>query len=188
MVAFFSRWLTANHLTILRVLLVPVIYVGMVVWEEDHLVLVAIWVIFVFACMTDYWDGVLARHQKNNSKLGILLDPIADKILILTLLILLVGMGRAPAYLVAVLITREFAVTGLRAMAAAEGLVIEASSGGKFKAISQMFAVGFLMIHYPTLYIPTHEVGIVLLWASTFISVWTGVSYFIAFYRSLPDY
>ena len=187
MLSFFSRWITANDLTVMRILLVPVIFVVMVFWQNNPLVLFGIWFVFLFACLTDYWDGVLARYQNKSTKLGMLLDPIADKILIMSLLIVLVGLNRAPDYLVAILITREFAVTGLRAVAASEGRVIAANSGGKYKTLSQMFAVGFLIIHYPTLGIPTHETGIVLLWLATGISLWSGLHYFRAYYSTLPD-
>ena len=117
MLSFFSRWITANDLTVMRILLVPVIFVVMVFWQNTPWVLFGIWFVFLFACLTDYWDGVLARYQNKSTKLGMLLDPIADKILIMSLLIVLVGLNRAPDYLVAILITREFAVTGLRAVA-----------------------------------------------------------------------
>ena len=187
MLSFFSRWITANDLTVMRILLVPVIFVVMVFWQNNHWVLFGIWFVFLFACLTDYWDGVLARYQNKSTKLGMLLDPIADKILIMSLLIVLVGLNRAPDYLVAILITREFAVTGLRAVAASEGRVIAANSGGKYKTLSQMFAVGFLIIHYPTFGIPTHETGIILLWLATGISLWSGVHYFRAYYSPLPD-
>ena len=187
MLSFFSRWITANDLTVMRILLVPVIFVVMVFWQNNPWVLFGIWFVFLFACLTDYWDGVLARYQNKSTKLGMLLDPIADKILIMSLLIVLVGLNRAPDYLVAMLITREFAVTGLRAVAASEGRVIAANSGGKYKTLSQMFAVGFLIIHYPTFGIPTHETGIVLLWLATGISLWSGVHYFRAYYSTLPD-
>ena len=187
MLSFFSRWITANDLTVMRILLVPVIFVVMVFWQNNPWVLFGIWFVFLFACLTDYWDGVLARYQNKSTKLGMLLDPIADKILIMSLLIVLVGLNRAPDYLVAILITREFAVTGLRGVAASEGRVIAANSGGKYKTLSQMFAVGFLIIHYPTFGIPTHETGIVLLWLATGISLWSGVHYFRAYYSTLPD-
>ena len=187
MVSFFSRWLTANHLTSLRLALVPLIYAGMVFGKDDHRLLFCTWLIFFFACLTDYWDGVLARHQGRTTKLGKLLDPVADKILIGSLLILLVGMGRAPASLTVIIISREFIVTGLRSISAAEGRVIEASSGGKIKTISQMFAVGFLIIHFPTVGIPTHEVGIIILWAATTISIWSGFSYVKAYFAAGKD-
>ena len=99
MLAFFSKWLTANHLTTLRVALVPFIYAGMFIGEDDQSILLGTWMLFLIACLTDYWDGVIARHQGKATKIGKLLDPVADKILICSLLILLVAMGRAPAYL-----------------------------------------------------------------------------------------
>jgi len=182
MVSFFSKWLTANHLTTLRVALVPFIYVGMVFGKNEHRILFCTWLVFLFACLTDYWDGVLARHQGKTTKIGKLLDPVADKILICSLLVLLVEMDRAPAFLTVVLISREFIITGLRSIAAAEGKLISASSEGKIKTISQMFAVGFLIIHYPTIGIPTHEVGIIILWASTLISVWSGYNYIVSYF------
>ena len=92
MIAFFSKWLTANHLTTLRVALVPFIYAGMVVGKDEYWILFSSWLIFVFACLTDNWDGMLARHQGQTTKLGKLLDPVADKILIGSLLVLLVAM------------------------------------------------------------------------------------------------
>ena len=91
MLSFFSRWITANDLTVMRILLVPVIFVVMVFWQNSPWVLFGIWFVFLFACLTDYWDGVLARYQNKSTRLGMLLDPIADKILIMSLLIVLVG-------------------------------------------------------------------------------------------------
>lgn len=90
MVAFFSKWLTANHLTTLRVALVPFIYAGMVIGKDDRWILLGTWLVFLIACLTDYWDGAIARHQGQTTKIGKLLDPVADKILICSLLILLV--------------------------------------------------------------------------------------------------
>ena len=182
MVSFFSKWLTANHLTTLRVALVPFIYIGIVIGKDEHWILFCTWIVFLFACLTDYWDGVLARHQGKTTKIGKLLDPVADKILICSLLVLLVEMDRAPAFLTVVLISREFIITGLRSIAAAEGKLVSASSEGKLKTISQMFAVGFLIIHYPTIGIPTHEIGIIILWISTVISLWSGYNYVLAYF------
>ncbi len=187
MVTFFSKWLTANHLTTLRVVLVPFIYAGMVFGENNKLILLLTWLIFFIACLTDYWDGVIARHQGKVTKIGRLLDPVADKILICSLLILLVEMGRAPAYLTVILIGRELIINGLRSIAAAEGVVISASSGGKSKTITQMFAVGFLIIHYNTIGLPCHEIGIILLWIATLISLWSGYKYILSYFHNLPS-
>ena len=186
MVAFFSKWLTANHLTLLRVALVPFIYAGMVFGEEDQLILLGTWLVFFIACLTDYWDGAIARHQGKATKIGKLLDPVADKILICSLLILLVAMERAPAYLTMILIARELIINGLRSIAAAEGLVIAASSGGKSKTITQMVAVGFLIIHYNTIGLPCHEIGIIMLWIATGISLWSGYKYIVEYFQNLP--
>ncbi len=181
MVDFFSKWLTANHLTTLRMALVPFIYTGIVIGEDDQWILLGTWLVFFIACMTDYWDGVIARHQGKATKIGKLLDPVADKILICSLLILLVAMERAPAYLTVIIIARELVINGLRSIASAEGVVIEASSGGKSKTIIQMFAVGFLIIHYKTIGLPCHEIGIVMLWIATGISLWSGYKYIISY-------
>ena len=186
MVAFFSKWLTANHLTTLRVALVPFIYVGMVIGEEDQWILLVTWFAFFIACLTDYWDGVIARHQGKATKIGKLLDPVADKILICSLLILLVAMGRAPAYLTVILIARELIINGLRSIAAAEGVVISASSSGKSKTIIQMIAVGFLIIHYNTIGLPCHKIGIIMLWIATVISLWSGYKYIFYYFQNLP--
>ena len=187
MVTFFSKWITANHLTTLRVALVPFIYAGMVVGEDDQLILLGTWMVFLIACLTDYWDGVIARHQGKTTKIGKLLDPVADKILICSLLILLVAMERAPAYLTIILIARELIINGLRSIAAAEGEVIAASGGGKSKTITQMVAVGFLIIHYNTIGLPCHEIGIMMLWVATGISLWSGYKYIFSYFQNLPN-
>ena len=186
MVAFFSKWITANHLTTMRVALVPFIYAGIIIGEDDKFILLGTWVVFFIACLTDYWDGVIARHQGKTTKLGKLLDPVADKILICSLLILLVAIGRAPAYLTVILIARELIVNGLRSIAATEGVVISASSGGKSKTITQMFAVGFLIIHFKVIGLPCHEIGIMMLWVATGISLWSGYKYIISYFQNLP--
>ena len=182
MVEFFSKWITPNQLTALRVMLIPVIYI--LVFLNTEQLLVVAWALFTVACFTDYWDGVLARHTGKTTDLGKLLDPIADKILIVSLLVLLVSLERAPAYLTVLIIMREFAISGLRSIAAVNGTVIAASSGGKIKTISQMVAVGLLILHYPMLGIPFHDFGIVALWIATAISIWSGIRYFISYYQS----
>jgi CDP-diacylglycerol--glycerol-3-phosphate 3-phosphatidyltransferase len=181
---FFSRFITPNQLTLLRIFSIPVLFALVWFGRESHATLLFAWVLFVFSCLTDYWDGVLARHQKSTSKLGKLLDPLADKMLVAALLVVLVEIGRAEGMLVALILMRELAVTGLRSIAAAEGTVIAANSGGKLKTFSQMFAIGFLMIHFPTLWLPCHEIGTLLLWFATGVTVWTGWGYFRDFYAA----
>ena len=187
MVQFFSKWFTPNQMTSLRILLIPVIYLLVFLNRETSLVVA--WWLFFIACLTDYWDGVLARHNNHmaETEMGKLMDPIADKLLIIALLILLVSLHRASPHLTAVIALRELAVSGLRSIAAAKGVTIAASSGGKVKTISQMLAVGFLILHHRTLGIPCHEVGEVLLWVATFITVWSGIRYFLAYSRNFSD-
>ena len=158
----------------------------MVIGEKDQWILLGTWLVFLIACLTDYWDGVIARHQGKDTKIGKLLDPVADKILICSLLILLVAMGRVPAFLTIILIARELIINGLRSIAAAEGVVIAASSGGKSKTITQMVAVGFLIIHYNTIGLPCHEIGIIMLWIATLISLWSGYKYIVSYFQNLP--
>ena len=185
MVAFFSKWITPNQLTVIRVLLIPVIF--FFIWKDTPIYLIIAGGLFTLACMTDYWDGVLARFEGKSTKLGQLLDPVADKILITTVLVILTAQGRVLALITALLIAREFTISGLRSIATLDGIVIPASRMGKLKTSTQMIAIGFLIVHYKTLGIPCHEIGTGLLWLATVVSIWSGVEYFMAFYNSISD-
>jgi Phosphatidylglycerophosphate synthase len=158
----------------------------MVFGKDDQSILFSTWLVFLFACLTDYWDGVLARHQGQTTKLGKLLDPVADKILIGSLLVLLVGMGRAPALLAVILISREFYYQRVTLHRCSRRRGDFRQFRRKLKTIIQMFAVGFLIIHYPTFSIPCHEVGIILLWISIAVSLWSGFNYVVAYFRASP--
>jgi CDP-diacylglycerol---glycerol-3-phosphate 3-phosphatidyltransferase len=138
-----------NILTLLRIFLVPLLVVVLLTrFSEDWIGLpqhIAGVSLFLFASLTDVADGWIARRRKQISRLGILLDPIADKILISSAFISLVENQLAPAWAVVIVIGREFAVTGLRAVAAAEGWAIPASKAGKFKMFSQVVAISLLI-------------------------------------------
>jgi len=138
-----------NLLTILRIFLVPLLVVVLLTkFSEDWIGLpqhIAGVSLFLFASLTDVADGWIARRRKQVSRLGILLDPIADKILISSAFISLVENQLAPAWAVVIVIGREFAVTGLRAVAAAEGWAIPASKAGKLKMFSQVVAIALLI-------------------------------------------
>ena len=138
-----------NSLTLSRIFVVPLLVVVLLTpFSEDwfgverHFLGVAL---FLAAALTDFLDGHLARSRRQVSRLGVLLDPIADKLLISAALISLVENHLAPAWAVCIIIGRELAVTGLRSVAAADGLVIAASRMGKFKMLSQVAAVTFLI-------------------------------------------
>lgn len=138
-----------NALTLLRIFIVPLLVVVLLtkfsenwIGVPQHVTAV---VLFLTAALTDMLDGWLARRRKQVSRLGILLDPIADKLLISSAFISLVENQLAPAWAVVIVIGREFAVSGLRSIAAAEGWVIAASTAGKFKMVSQVVAISLLM-------------------------------------------
>jgi CDP-diacylglycerol--glycerol-3-phosphate 3-phosphatidyltransferase len=139
-----------NALTLSRIFIVPLLVVVLLTPFSENWIGVPRYLfgvsIFVAAALTDYFDGKLARSRKQVSKLGKLLDPIADKLLISAALISLVEHNLAPAWAVVVIVGREFAVTGLRSIAATEGVIISASKMGKFKMVAQVVAVGLLIL------------------------------------------
>lgn len=139
-----------NALTLSRIFVVPLLVVVLLTPVSEHWLGVPRYLlgvaIFVAAALTDYFDGKIARRRQQVSKLGKLLDPIADKLLISAALISLVENHLAPAWAVVIIVGREFAVTGLRSIAATEGVVISASRMGKFKMVAQVVTVGLLIL------------------------------------------
>ncbi len=165
-----------NLLTCSRILIVPLIIV-LLYFDIRWLNLLTA-ILVVLAAITDGLDGYLARKYKFESTLGTLLDPLADKILLLSTMVMLVYLQRAPAWMVCLILCRETAVTGLRAIAAEKGKVIAASAMAKYKTIFQIVAVVALVIHYSFLGADAHLVGIFFLWVAFIYTMWTGYSYF----------
>ncbi|KMY67250.1 CDP-diacylglycerol--glycerol-3-phosphate 3-phosphatidyltransferase [Desulfocarbo indianensis] len=141
--------------------------------------------VFFVAGLTDLADGWLARRMKKVSVLGQYLDPVADKLLIASLLIALVGEGRAPAWMAILVICREIAVTGMRALAAIKGFKVPSDMWGKWKTAVQMLALLLLVMHYPLGGFDPHFWGMAALWGAIFITAWSGLGYFIRFRREL---
>lgn len=167
-----------NLLTLSRIGFVPVIV--LLLFDEGPVAGALAAVAFFLACLSDYYDGYLARRYSLSTTLGKFLDPLADKLLVAAILIMLVAMDRepnVPAWLVVLLVGRELAVTGLRAIAVGEGLVLPAEELGKYKMILQMFALHGLLLHYPYLGIDFHLGGMYFLWISTVLSLWSATSY-----------
>lgn len=167
----------ANRVTVVRILLVPV-FLYFVLENIPYGTYIAAG-IFIIAASTDGLDGYLARKRKEVTNLGKLLDPLADKLLITAALVSLVDSGVLPAWVAIIIISRELAVTGLRAVAAAEGVVIQASGVAKLKTISQIIAiVGLLIDNYPFSLIgfPFTQIA---MWVAIILTVWSGVEYFI---------
>ena len=160
-----------NALTIGRILVIPIFILLLTLWNNaiSH-TLAAI--LFALASITDYLDGYLARKWKVVTNFGKFADPMADKILVMTAFIMLVELGFAPAWVVAIIICRELAVTGLRLLLVENGgTVLAAAMPGKIKTFSQMFAVIFLLLHWNLL-------GHITLYIALFFTLYSGYDYF----------
>lgn len=172
-----------NLLTMLRVVMIPI-----VLWlVYDGRPIMNFWAAWVYAAaaVTDALDGWLARKRGLVSVLGQLLDPLADKLLIMALLVVMTDMGRVPAWATIIIVARELSITSLRTIAATEGVVIAANQGGKEKAALQMVAVLFLVLHHTydlnfvfyTAHTNMHEVGLTLLYGSVFFAITSAGEY-----------
>ena len=177
-----------NMLTYVRLLLIP-IFVYLLMDPSRTMIYAAIG-IFVFASLTDYLDGVLARSFNAVSDTGKLLDPVADKILVMAALVMLVSLKTTevgepwvPVWMVVLILARETWVTGLRSVAASQGVVMAAGQAGKWKSFLQMVAIVFLLLHQQPLIrvgdsaIAARFVGEALLMISILFSYWSGLDY-----------
>lgn len=166
-----------NKLTISRVVLVPVF----ILFYTFELYLPAL-VVFIVASFTDYLDGHLARKHNLVSNFGKIMDPLADKVLVYSAFALLLESGLMPAWMLIIILAREFTVAGMRTVAAAEGIVIAAALSGKIKTVLQMIAVPLLLL------VPVFAQGTTLhgfisiaanlfLWLSLIMTVYSGIEY-----------
>ena len=180
-------WNLPNSITVLRTGALPVLMLHPLFPDERGSLVVA-WC-FVVAAVTDLLDGWLARRGKQVTSIGKLLDPLADKLLVSTALIVLLAMGRIPiwaTWMVVVIVGRELAVTGLRGLASARGQVMAASWLGKLKTLSQNIAIGALLFHFPTLGLPAHEIGMGFLALATAVTLASGYLYFREYFVGGP--
>ncbi|MBW1714016.1 MAG: CDP-diacylglycerol--glycerol-3-phosphate 3-phosphatidyltransferase [Deltaproteobacteria bacterium] len=166
-----------NSLTLIRIACIPALI--LLATSEARWAGLLAALVFALASATDFLDGYLARKLERVTVLGKFLDPIADKLIVSAALIMLVSLGRAPAWVVFVIIGREIAVTGLRAMAAsAQGLVIQAGWWGKLKTACQMVAILALLLHYPYWGVNINLIGTLFLYAALVLTVLSGWLYF----------
>ncbi|MBI1750017.1 MAG: CDP-diacylglycerol--glycerol-3-phosphate 3-phosphatidyltransferase [Acidobacteria bacterium] len=181
-----------NSLTILRIFFVPLLVVVLLTREPNVVVWgvpvhFEIWgvLILLMAAATDWADGYIARKRGEITTLGTLLDPIADKLLISAAFISLVQMGRVPAWMVVIIIGREFTVMGLRNIASAEGFTISASTLGKAKMVLQVIAVSALILgaKQPLL----NQLSLLLLWLVVLSAIASAVQYFLMFWTKVDD-
>ena len=142
-------------------------------------------IVFSVASITDFLDGYIARRTHQVTKLGKLLDPIADKILIASALIFLVQLQRIPAWIVIVMIAREFAITGIRAMASTEGLVMPADQLGKYKMGAQITAILMLLLNNRFFIFDWHLLGTIAVWFALILSLVSATQYVIRFMKDM---
>ena len=178
-------WNIPNLLTSVRIFSIPLIILLLTFPEPLPSFLAAL--VFTIAAITDLLDGYFARLHQGETAVGRLLDPMADKLLILSGMIMLIPLDRIPAWMVVLMIGREVAITGLRGIASAEGVVIAASRWGKGKMVFQSMALGALMLHYRYLGIDFHILGMILLWVALALTLWSGIDYFWKFYQEMAN-
>lgn len=183
----------ANKLTLIRIVFVPLFLIFMIFNDIPYGTFIAT-VIFVLASITDKLDGYIARSRNQITDFGKFMDPLADKLLVTTALIALVGIGVIPSWTVVIIIAREFAVSGLRSIAAASGKVIAASWWGKIKTVIQMIAIILLLLNvsidesvYFTNIVDSNSIlnftfnslPILVLYLAVIVTVISGIDYFM---------
>jgi CDP-diacylglycerol---glycerol-3-phosphate 3-phosphatidyltransferase len=179
-------WTIPNLLSLCRILIIPVLVYLLTFPDRWSSLLAA--VLFLVASVTDYFDGYLARRNKSVSDLGKILDPLADKLMVASALIMLAAIDRpqepsVPAWLVVVVLARETAVTVLRGIALTEGIVMQAETLGKYKFILQAYAVVGLLVHYEYWGFDFFAAGVYFLVLSSAIALWSGINYHVQFFR-----
>ena len=174
-----------NSLTLFRVACIPVLVLLLFFPNKPSSFVAA--VVFGLASISDLLDGFLARRQQLVTTFGKFLDPLADKLVVSAALIMLIPLGRAPAWMVVVIVGRELAITGLRSMALSEGKVISADELGKKKMVFQIVAILGLLLHYEYFGIDLHAVGMFFLWLAVVVTLWSGINYFRRFWDVLEE-
>jgi len=180
-----------NMITIGRLFLIPPVLLWMDTSDPRLCVLSAL--LFMLAAGLDIIDGWLARRSGLVTVFGKFVDPLADKVMVSAVLVYLAALGRMPAWLVVVLLTREFYINGLRSLASAEGMVIAANAGGKAKTAFQMTGICFLLIHYRYRMpgfddlIDFHRMGMIMLSLSVVLSLWSAIHYTLGFRAALAQ-
>lgn len=168
---------TPNKLTILRIILIPIFVVlyyinfdGWFYWSAA---------IFIIAAITDTIDGQLARRTGQVTDFGKFADPIADKLLVMSALLILMEWGKIPAWLSIILLGREFIISGFRLVAAGKGNVIAAGIAGKIKTVTQLVAISIMLLDDPIEKWTEIPVGLILLYISAALSIWSCAEYII---------
>lgn len=171
----------ANKLSLLRILLTPLVVILLYFPGTITCSLAAL--VFIFASATDWLDGYVARRLNTVTSMGKFLDPLADKLMISSILIMFVYLAWAPAWVVIVIVCRELVVTGLRAMAVDQGIVLAADKFGKAKTVLQILAIIPLTLHFPIFGLKFWILGEWLLYLAMIVAIFSGANYCVYFYQ-----
>ena len=174
-----------NTLSFFRIGCIPLLVVLLFFPHKTTSFLAAL--VFGLASISDLLDGFIARRHQMVTTFGQFLDPLADKLLVSAALIMLIPLGRVPAWMVLVIIGRELAIMGLRSVAGSEGKVITADHLGKQKMVLQTVAILGLLLHYDYYGVNFHAVGMFFLWLAVIMTLWSGFNYFRNFWHVLEE-
>lgn len=176
-------WNLPNGVAVIRIMAIPVIL--LLLFSTGRVFQMITALVFLLVALTDMLDGYFARRQKMVTTVGKFLDPLADKLLIVTALIALISARGIPLWMVIVIVGREIAVTGLRGIAMSEGIVISSSMIGKYKTAFEMTSIFCLILNGPFLSIDFHVIGMALLWVALILAVVSGIDYFRKFLKTI---
>lgn len=173
-----------NKLTVLRVIMIP-FFVFFLLWEggQNQTFRLISLAIFIVASLTDLLDGKIARKYNLVTNFGKFMDPLADKLLVCSALICLIELGELPAWMVIIIISREFIISGFRLVAAEQGIVIAASYWGKWKTTFQMIAVILMIVNIPAL----QTVTLICTWIALILTIVSLVDYIIKNHKVLTE-
>lgn len=169
------KWTYSNQLTVARVVLIPVFIAAF--YLPGQMGYAAAALIFSIAAITDWFDGYLARSRDEVTPFGRFLDPVADKLLVATALVLLAETDRVPAILAIIIIGREITISALREWLAERASVVHVSMLGKLKTMAQMVAIAALLLHVKIIGMDMHLIGLSLLWLAATLTLWSAYEY-----------
>ena len=182
-----------NLLTIARLISAPIIALMLLLSDEPRVAFAAL-ILFILAALTDWLDGYLARRWQIISGFGRMLDPIADKLMVVTLLVAFMGTSLASLWLfipALVIVTREIMVSGLREFMAGRNVTMHVTMAAKLKTTFQLVAMGFLIAHFAFVDGILHQIatqgGLILLWIAAFLTGQTGIAYFTSAFQQIDE-
>jgi len=170
-------WTLPNRLSLVRILFIPVIVVLIAAQDDQYLFMASI--LFIVAGITDGLDGMIARRMSLTSRLGLYLDPIADKLLVSCVLITLTYYGRVPLWITLILVSREIIINGLRSIYASEGMTIYPSFTGKLKTTLQIIGIACVLFSWSSL---IQNIGLVVIYAALLFSIYSALGYIYAIF------